>query len=515
LKDQGYNLVVLWECKWERLKREDKKLGDLVRSMKLAKPLDPRDAFFGGRTETFKLWSDKGPILYHDVTSLYPWVNSTMRYPVGHPEIILSDFKDISEYFGIIKCTVVPPRDLYIPVLPMHAGPTKKLLFSLCRSCAESFEEGKCEHSDEERAIQGTWFSEEVKLAVEKGYKITAIHSVWHFAETTTDLFAAYIRTFYEKKLLSSKLPYTTEEEILAFMREVKEREKIDIFSPDLFKENPGLRQITKLMLNNLWGRFGMSENFSKCQFVTKFEDLEKIFEDSTREVQSVRVINEKVSQVVTRAAEKDFLECSRDTNIFIALTTTAWARMRLYSELNKLDRRVLYCDTDSVIYEASPNPAENLTTGSFLGDMTSELPEGDHIVEFVSGGPKNYAYVTLKGKTEVKVKGFTQNATNAPALAFVKIKKVTLNGVGAPPTPKRKRVLRAEFLDEHLEICGDEPSAIPGDHGISTYNPLRIFRTKDWRVVQRAEQKLYSFHFDKRVIERNTYDTFPYGFMK
>jgi hypothetical protein len=132
----------MWECDWERKKREDKKLGELVKLMSLAKPMDPRDAFFGGRTECFKLWSDRGPILYHDVTSLYPWVNCTMRYPVGHPEIILSDFKDISEYFGIIKCTVVPPKDLYIPVLPMHAGPTKKLLFPLCQSCAESFEEG-------------------------------------------------------------------------------------------------------------------------------------------------------------------------------------------------------------------------------------------------------------------------------------------------------------------------------------------------------------------------------------
>jgi hypothetical protein len=483
--------------------------------MKLAKPLDPRDAFFGGRTECFKLWSDRGPILYHDVTSLYPWVNCTMRYPLGHPEIILSNFKDISEYFGIIKCTVVAPRDLYIPVLPMHAGPTKKLLFPLCRSCAELFEEGKCEHSDEQRAIQGTWFSEEVKLAIEKGYKLTAIHSVWHFAETSTELFAPYIGAFYKLKLLSSKIPYTTEEEMLDFIEEVLRREKIIIDSPGDFKENPGLRQIAKLMLNNLWGRFGMSENFSKCEFITKFEDLEKIFEDSTREVQSVRVVNEKVTQVITRAAEKDFMECARDTNIFVALTTTGWARIRLYRELETLNHRVLYCDTDSVIYEASPNPAENLTTGNFLGEMTSELPEGDWIVEFVSGGPKNYAYVTAKGKTEVKVKGFTLNSTNAAAFAFEKIKKVTLSGVGAPPTAKRKHVLRAEFLGEHLDICGDEPSAIPGDHGISIYNPLRIFRTKDWRVIQRAEQKLYSFHFDKRVIERDTYDTFPYGFMK
>ena len=30
---------------------------------------------------------------------------------------------------------------------------------------------------------------------------------------------------------------------------------------------------------------------------------------------------------------------------------------------------------------------------GDALGDMTSELKEGEFISKFVSGGPKNYAY--------------------------------------------------------------------------------------------------------------------------
>ena len=34
---------------------------------------------------------------------------------------------------------------------------------------------------------------------------------------------------------------------------------------------------------------------------------------------------------------------------------------------------------------------------GEFLGDLTSELDDDDYIVEFVSAGPKNYSFKTMK----------------------------------------------------------------------------------------------------------------------
>lgn len=56
-------------------------------------PLEPRDAFFGGRTNAVKLYhqvdqSSTEKIKYIDATSLYPWVNKTQEYSVGHPTII-------------------------------------------------------------------------------------------------------------------------------------------------------------------------------------------------------------------------------------------------------------------------------------------------------------------------------------------------------------------------------------------------------------------------------------------
>lgn len=97
---------------------------------------------------------------------------SSSRYPVGHPVIVTKDFSDIANYFGIVKCTVLPPRKLYHPVLPYRAK--EKLLFPLCRTCVEQ-NIAECNHSNEERSLTGTWVTEEVKEAVKMGYKVTKV----------------------------------------------------------------------------------------------------------------------------------------------------------------------------------------------------------------------------------------------------------------------------------------------------------------------------------------------------
>jgi len=64
---------------------------------------------------------------------------------------------------------------------------------------------------------------------------------------------------------------------------------------------------------------------------------------------------------------------------------------MHLYEALGE---RVLYFDTDSVIYLEAPGKLSP-PLGDYLGGFTSELNEDDCIVEFVSGSSKNYGYKT------------------------------------------------------------------------------------------------------------------------
>ena len=92
-------------------------------------------------------------------------------------------------------------------------------------------------------------------------------------------------------------------------------------------------------------------------------------------------------------------------TIIYLATFTTCWAQLKLYSILEKIDRNVLYYDTDSVIY-LSKTGGNDVPLGDYLGEHTNELETGEHIIEFVSGGPKNYAYKTNKGNETCKVEG-------------------------------------------------------------------------------------------------------------
>ena len=74
---------------------------------------------------------------------------------------------------------------------------------------------------------------------------------------------------------------------------------------------------------------------------------------------------------------------------------------------------RVLYCDTDSVVY-IQPNDETVLgETVDCLGAMTSELKPGLHMKEFVTDGPKSYAYrivdpATGNRETVCKIRGIT-----------------------------------------------------------------------------------------------------------
>jgi hypothetical protein len=80
-------------------------------------------------------------------------------------------------------------------------------------------------------------------------------------------------------------------------------------------------------------------------------------------------------------------------TNEVVAAYVAGGVRLHLQAHLDKLGERALYCDTDSVIYVQKTDEPLLIECGAALGDMTSELKENEYISEFVSGGPKNYAY--------------------------------------------------------------------------------------------------------------------------
>jgi hypothetical protein len=158
--------------------KNDSLLQEFIKNSKIRPPLKPRDALFGGRTNAATLYyqcKEHEMIKYFDFTSLYPYVQKTQKMPLGEPTIISENFdQDFSNYFGLVNCLILPPNNLLFPVLPARIN--NKLVFTLCYECAINKLEN-CTHSDNSRAIEGTWVTEEIKVALIEGYKIVIFTS--------------------------------------------------------------------------------------------------------------------------------------------------------------------------------------------------------------------------------------------------------------------------------------------------------------------------------------------------
>lgn len=170
---------------------------------------------------------------------------------------------------------------------------------------------------------------------------------------------------------------------------------------------------------------------------------------------------------------------------MFIAAFTTSLARLKLYEALDFLGDWCLYYDTDSVIYKTKPGQ-EKLPLGRYLGQFTDELG-GNSIVEFCSGGAKDYGYLTKKGKVECKVRGFTLNYEALQTLNYYTM---------------RDNILK-EF-DQPMQQWWGMAITIPDFFD-------RDQTTKKIKLTERV--KKYGLVFDKRVIDAATRVSTPYGY--
>ena len=434
-------------------------------------------------------------IHYIDYTSLYPWVNKTCLYPKGHPRLILQPgHTDIRVYFGVIHCRVLPPRERYHPVLPYrHAG---KLVFPLCATCVKEemakppLERSyRCAHSNEQRALTGTWCTSELQKAVESGYEIQYIYEVWQFHETYEGLFQDYVNTWLKIKQEASGWPSWVGDypiKRLEYIHEYEKHEGIHL-EYDKIEYNAGLRTLAKMMLNSMWGKFGQRLNKTQVQEFDDPQTFHRFLDTDTLEVRHVSVINDHMVEVHYQYQDED-IPVSPNLNIFVASFTTCWARLRLYEALQLLGQHVLYYDTDSVVYleeeeEDQPNPL----LGDYLGEFTSELDDDDYIEEFVSGGRKNYGYKTKKGHVECKVRGFRLNSEGKTQLNY--------------------DVMRQNVLDE-IQRPQKEPRQT---QVVKTYQIVRDAKTYD--LYTYPDYKRYQLVYDKRVIDPSTFQTYPYGY--
>lgn len=139
LRRAGYTVIEKWECAFNKDKKTDPQLQEFFKTSEFVEPLNPRDAFFGGRRGAACLYAkaEEGEVIkYVNVTSLYPWVNKYKEYPVRFPLIYANPSdQNIHHCFGVALVDVLPAERLYHPVLLVRAG--GKLTFPLCGKCVE------------------------------------------------------------------------------------------------------------------------------------------------------------------------------------------------------------------------------------------------------------------------------------------------------------------------------------------------------------------------------------------
>ncbi|XP_055351578.1 uncharacterized protein LOC129597903 [Paramacrobiotus metropolitanus] len=410
LRSLGHPVTTVWEHDFDADLRIDSEMRKFINDIKITEPLNPRNAFYGGRTNAVRLLHTVAAdekIKYFDVNSEYPFVNKNRRYPLGHPIILTKSFQNVREYFGLVHCTVLPPGDLWLPILPYRCN--GKLTFPLCATCVKEQNSKKCDHTDSERELTGTWCTPEIHAAMDRGYTVTKMYEVWHYETFDDHLFKEYIDRFLKIKTEASGWPsdVTAENEKRKYIADFEEREGVKL-DYDKVKENPGLRALAKLCLNSFWGRLGMQDNKLNTMYIHDPKTFYEMLFSGKHHVHSWDLFDDNVVQI-TYTKEDGFIEQNPNTNVVLAAFTTCWARLHLYQFMDMAQERLLYFDTDSIFFVSKPGWPDP-PTGRFLGDLTDELKPGQHITQFVSLGAKTYAYTTNDGHSVVKIKGFTIN---------------------------------------------------------------------------------------------------------
>lgn len=379
-----------------------------------------RRAFRGGRTETLRLhreWTQEEQAVgkcgrYSDIVSLYPSVMHDARLPCGAPRTVFytrAEMPDLGEVYGIVECDVTCPTDLIHPVLSNHEnGRLMSTLLPKRRECYTS-----CE----------------LQQALAVGYTVTRVYRIDHYTPST-DLFKGYIARFFRLKMEAGD-PITD----AADLAEIKEKLG---FVPDFSAgPNPGRKAIAKMMLNALWGKFGQNVDNAEQQWL-QISGWYRLLSRFTKKEIDIRTCEPSgASWIFTKwnLRGDDENDVMKRTNVALCAFITAGARLRLWSMLNMLGLRALYCDTDSIIYEYDPR-LYNIPESRMLGCWEPE-PCGD-LRAFASSGKKAYSYITTRNSESSKHKGVTLTARNSETVNFATIAGLA-NGTATEPLATKK----------------------------------------------------------------------------
>jgi hypothetical protein len=191
------------------------------------------------------------------------------------------------------------------------------------------------------------------------------------------------------------------------------------------------------MMLNSLWGKFGQNVDNSEQQWV-QISGWYRLLSRFTKKEIDIRSCEPSgTTWIFTKwnLRGDDENDVMKRTNVALCAFITAAARLRLWTELNKLGLRALYCDTDSIVYEYDPR-LYNIPESRML--VCWEPEKCGDLRAFASSGKKAYSYIPTRGLESSKHKGVTLTAQNSAIVNFATIAGLA-NGTATKPLATKK----------------------------------------------------------------------------
>lgn len=428
-----------------------------------------RLALRGGRTDARQLYYNLSPediakgyeIRYQDIVSMYPYVQVAHQYPVGLPEICIWDLavypcskhenpesgnivslscncdcrgkkywrdealnisleiyqpteEDILEddtFFGIVCASLEPPKNLYHPVLVSWDSEANKCVASL------------------EPIVFGVFTTPEFKKALSVGYKLTKLHRLDKY-KYKDGLWNDFIKHLYIEKMANSE-PIPDQETQNYLVEQYEEKFEMGdsvLESFPRWAKNSAKRQVFKIMLNSGWGKHCQRAIMGQVLMVGE-EDDESIFSLFANVQENILKVNDlkdvgKLTMIRYEALGNTSPDL-HDSYLPAGLFVPAYGRLQLYEYLEKLGKRVLYHDTDSIIYIYKPEE-ENIPSSDVWGAWSEEdISRNGNIQTFVSLGPKTYGIKTKTGETMIKAKGLSLKNSHRNILNFEKMEEL------------------------------------------------------------------------------------------
>jgi len=326
---------------------------------------DIRLSYTGGSTDMFIPCNSNLELVYgYDINSLYPAVMKDKNFPIGKPTYFEGDIRKYdAEAFGFFHCKVEAPSDLIHPIIQLHVK-NKSGISTI--------------------APNGTFecmlFSEEMDNAIKLGYKFQIL---WGYTFKKGKIFKSFVTDLYNIRLHYSK-------------------------------DHP-MNYIAKIILNSLYGRFGMDDKFTYSTFVSK-DSYIKYEEKNFSKIKDVMDLGDNYLVEVEGDETKTMLDDrteSHNINISLSSAVTGYARILMSQFKNNSNLKLYYTDTDSIYTDLNPIQLNaiinNIVDNKILGKLKLESVSTRAI--FIS--PKVYYLKTIDNKEIYKVKGLKSYLTN------------------------------------------------------------------------------------------------------